>query len=171
MQQHAYFITMADYNRWMNTRLYAVCADMPAAELQRDRGAFFRSIHGTLNHILLADMLWLDRFYGRPPRRHFQALDEIVCAEFGELRQAREALDTEICDWIATLVPDWLAEPMTFTSLVSPQPRSFPRWHALMHFFNHQTHHRGQVTTLISQAGYEPGVTDLLWLPGMEIAP
>lgn len=169
MQQREYFITMAHYNRWMNERIYDLCADMTAAEYRRDRKAFFRSIHGTLNHIMLADMLWLDRFYGRSPRRVFQSLDEEVCRDFEELRHARGTLDEEICDWVESLDDDWLAQPFNFASLVSPRPRTFLRRHALMHFFNHQTHHRGQVTTLLSQAGYDPGVTDLMWLPGMEI--
>lgn len=169
MQQCNYFGTMARYNRWMNDRLYSVCATMSDGERRQDRGAFFKSIHGTLNHILLADMLWLDRFYGVQPRWPCEALNEEVHADFDDLRAARVQLDGEIADWIDSLDADWLARPMTFTSLVSPQPRTFLRWHALMHFFNHQTHHRGQVTTLLNQAGYEPGVTDLMWLPDMAL--
>lgn len=165
-----YFEVMARYNRWMNDKLYAVCAAMPDAERRRDQGAFFKSIHGTLNHILLADILWLDRFYGRPLRIAVTSLDEQLYADFGELQQARQSVDTEILTWIETLDVATLSESFTFTSIVSPAPRTFLRWHALMHFFNHQTHHRGQLTTLISQVGYEPGVTDLMWLPGMEIA-
>ncbi len=169
MQQAAIFQTLADYNRWMNERLYARCGELPAAERERDRGAFFGSISGTLNHIMLADMLWLDRFYQVAPRRRFSTLDETVYADFAELSAARARLDAEISDWVATLDDAWLAQPVTFTSLVSPNPRSFRRGDALLHFFNHQTHHRGQVTTLLKQAGIEPGVTDLLWLPGLEL--
>jgi len=163
------FASLAEYNRWMNEKLYLVCAEIPDAERRRDRGAFFCSIHGTLNHILLADMLWLDRFYESPPRQVLSALDAEVCHDFGELRQARADLDAEILEFVAGLDADWLAQPMTFTSIVSPRPRTFSRWFTLQHFFNHQTHHRGQLTTLISQAGHDPGVTDLLWLPGAEL--
>lgn len=170
MQQHDYFRTLARYNGWMNERLYALCAAMPESLLKQDRQAFFKSIHGTLNHIMLADILWLDRFYGCPPRRVFHSLDEEIYSDFEELRRARNTLDREISDWVEGLDDDWLAQPFSFTSLVSPRPRTFLRWHALMHFFNHQTHHRGQVTTLLNQAGYDPGVTDLMLLPGMEVA-
>lgn len=98
-----YFTTLAAYNRWMNARLYGVCADIPKAEPERDCGAFFRSIHCTLNHLLLADELWLDRFYGREPRRPVTALDDILYAEFDALQRARMAVDEEICDWLAGL--------------------------------------------------------------------
>lgn len=170
MQEPDYFSTLAAYNRWMNARLYGVCADIPKAERERDRGAFFRSIHGTLNHILLADELWLDRFYGHEPRRPVKALDEILYADFDALHRARLAVDDEICDWIAGLDANWLKGELTFTSLASPRERTLPRSFALQHFFNHQTHHRGQVTTLMMQSGFDPGVTDLLWLPDREAA-
>jgi uncharacterized damage-inducible protein DinB len=70
---------------------------------------------------------------------------------------------------VETLSPALLAETLTYTSVVNPQKRSYPMWVALAHFFNHQTHHRGQLTTLLSQSGIEPGVTDLVWLPGLQL--
>jgi len=150
----------------MNERLYAVCADIPDAERRRDRGAFFKSIHGTLNHLLLGDRLWLGRFVDRP----FQvdSLDQELYADFDELREQRERTDREILDFSATLDEEALARDFCFTTIVNPGEHVFPFRHVLLHFFNHQTHHRGQVTTLIKQAGHEPGVTDLMWLPGVE---
>ena len=145
------FRTMAQYNRWMNGRLHAVCAEIPDAERKRDRGAFFKSIHGTFNHLLLGDRLWLD---------------QELYADFDELRAQRARTDEEILDFVDSLDEEALARDFRFTTIVNPDEHVFPFRHVLLQFFNHQTPHRGQVTTLIKQAGYEPGVTDLMWLPG-----
>ncbi len=160
------FRTMAQYNRWMNGRLYAVCAEIPDAERKRDRGAFFKSIHGTFNHLLLGDRLWLGRFLDRPFRA--DSLDQELYADFDELRAERERTDKDILDFSDSLDEEALARDFRVTTIVNPGDHVFPFRHVLLQFFNHQTHHRGQVTTLIKQAGYEPGVTDLMWLPGAE---
>ena len=157
---------MARYNRWMNERLYDCCEKLPEAERKRDRSAFFRSIHGTLNHLLLGDRLWLSRFLAR--EFLFGSLAEELYSDFAELRRERAKTDAEILEWIETLDEDRLAGPLRFRSVVGNKDRSFPLWFAAQQFFNHQTHHRGQLTTLLTQAGIDPGVTDLLWLPGME---
>jgi uncharacterized damage-inducible protein DinB len=159
--------TLAAYNRWMNERLYALCAELPDAERRRDRGAFFRSIHGTLNHLLLADRIWLGRFTGVPFA--VASLDQELTADFAELRHERERTDGEIADFVASLSPADFEGTLRYTSFVNPALRSIPFWAALAHFFNHQTHHRGQLTTLLMQTGVDPGVTDLIWLP--ELAP
>ena len=160
------FRTMAQYNRWMNGRLYAVCAEIPDAERKRDRGAFFKSIHGTFNHLLLGDRLWLGRFLDRP--FPVDSLDQELYADFRELRTERARTDEEILDFSGSLDEEALAREFRFNTIVDPGEHMFPFRHVLLHFFNHQTHHRGQVTTLIKQAGYEPGATDLMWLPGAE---
>ena len=154
---------MAGYNRWMNEKLYALVAALPDEERKRDRGAFFRSIHGTLNHGLLGDRVWLGRFLGRPFT--VRSLDQELHAGFAELRSERAQVDREIESWVASLGPADFAGTLHFTSIVNPAPRSLPFWVAATHFFNHQTHHRGQLTTLLMQAGVDPGVTDLIWLP------
>lgn len=163
MQPLDYGRTMARYNRWMNQRLYALCAELDDRERKRDAGAFFRSIHGTLNHLLLADRIWLGRFRHRP--FSVASLDQEICADFDELRREREATDAEILAWVESLSERALAEPFHFTSIVARAERAAPLWALVVHFFNHQTHHRGQLTTLLSQCGVDPGVTDLLWLP------
>ena len=155
--------TLAAYNRWMNERLYALCAELPDAERKRDRGAFFRSIHGTLNHLLLGDRIWLARFRGEPYA--VQSLDQELYADFEELRSERERTDREITRFVTELAPAAFEGTLHYTSIVNPAPRSLPFWLALTHFFNHQAHHRGQLTTLLVQAGVDPGVTDLIWLP------
>jgi uncharacterized damage-inducible protein DinB len=158
--------TMARYNAWMNERIYDCCERLPDAERKLDRGAFFRSIHGTLIHLLLGDRLWLSRFLAREFRARTLA-DELY-ADFAELRRERAKTDAEILEWVQGLDEDRLAGSLEFRSMVGNKQRKFPMWFAVQQFFNHQTHHRGQVTTLLMQAGIDPGVTDLLWLPGME---
>jgi uncharacterized damage-inducible protein DinB len=157
---------LAAYNRWMNERLYALCAELPDAERKRDCGAFFRSIHGTLNHGLLGDRIWLGRFTGTAFA--VASLDQELHADFEELRRERERTDGEITRWVASLAPADFEGTLRYASFLSPAPRAYPFWAALTHFFNHQTHHRGQLTTLLMQAGKDPGVTDLIWLPELQ---
>lgn len=154
---------MASYNQWMNQRLFSVCAELSDSEGRRDRGAFFKSIHGTLNHLLLADRIWLGRFFGRP--YHVHRLDEELYRDFDELRRERDRTDDEIVRWAATLTDQLLAGTLRYTSVVNPAPRTYEMWLAVAHFFNHQTHHRGQLTALLSQCGKDYGVTDIIRLP------
>ena len=157
--------TMARYNRWMNERLYALCATLSDEARKRDAGAFFGSIHGTLNHILLGDRIWLGRFLGRP--FSVKSMDQELYSDFAELRVEREISDREIVAWADSLTPEHLGDPLTYVSVINPATSSYPRWVVVVHFFNHQTHHRGQVTTLLSQLGLDPGVTDLIRLPDL----
>ena len=155
--------TMAAYNRWMNDKLYAACAELSDAERKADRKAFFKSIHGTLNHILLADRVWFGRFIGRPVT--FKSLDQELYAEFADLRAERGSTDQDIEGWAQGLRDEQLAAKLRFTSMLRPEPREIDLWLLVSHFFNHQTHHRGQVTTLLMQQGIDPGATDLMWMP------
>ncbi|MDN5939742.1 MAG: DinB family protein [Salinisphaera sp.] len=156
---------LAAYNQWMNQRLYAVCAELSDAQRRQDRGVFFKSIHGTLNHLLLADRIWLGRFAGQP----FQvdSLDQQLHHDFAELARARAQTDDEILRWANELTDTVLAGALRYTSVVNPAPRSYEMWLAVTHFFNHQTHHRGQLTAMLSQCGKDYGVTDIIWLPGV----
>ncbi len=163
MHGKTYFVTMARYNQWMNEKLYACSAEIDDGDRRRDRGAFFKSIHGTLNHILLADRLWLGRF-NNVPYEIKGGLDDEIYGDFAELRTERGKTDLEILAFVDALDEQRIADDLHYTTFVKPRPRVTPMWHALMHFFNHQTHHRGQLTTLISQCGIDPGVTDLLYL-------
>jgi uncharacterized damage-inducible protein DinB len=156
--------TMARYNRWMNGHLYDLCAPLADDLRKRDLGAPFRSIHGTLNHLLLADHLWMARFRGET--FPITSLDQELFRDFEELRAARREMDDAITTWADTLTEARLAEPLAYTSVVDPRPRSVPLGFAVQHFFNHQTHHRGQLTALLEQVGCDVGVTDLIWLPG-----
>ena len=161
-----YAKTMAAYNRWMNDRLYAACARLSDEQRKRDVGAFFKSIHGTLNHILLGDRVWFGRFIGVP--FVVQALNQELYADFIELRAERSKTDGDIIAWINSLSGSEFSGQMSYMSTINPQQRTYPFWVAVTQLFNHQTHHRGQVTTLLMQQGVDPGVTDLIWLPELQ---
>jgi len=162
-----HFRLLARYNEWMNESAYAACAGLDDAERKADRGAFFGSIHGTLNPLLLADRIWLGRFENRPFTPPSLATE--LYADFDELRAARRFEDTRIIDWAEKLEEPALTRVFTYTSVVNPQPRSFIYGYVIVHFFNHQTHHRGQLTTLLAQLGIDYGVTDIIAMPGVQL--
>ena len=126
-------------------------------------GAFFRSIHGTLNHLLYGDKAWMGRFKGKP--FEVKIIGEDIYSEFEDLRTERIKTDEEIVTWSNSLDSKWLEKPFEYTSNVDGKTRVLPAWILVTHMFNHQTHHRGQVTTLVKQLGIEPGITDIPWMP------
>ena len=160
-----YARVMAAYNEWMNRKLFALCAGLSDADRKRDMGAFFRSIQGTLNHVLWGDRVWMGRFTGVDYGKGRIGLD--LFDSFADLAAARASMDAEIVRWSAELADDWLGQTITWTSGIDGRTRTLPRWVTVMQLFNHQTHHRGQVTTLLKQLGHDPGETDLPWLPGL----
>ena len=160
-----YVKTMSQYNQWMNDKLYTICAGIPDGDRKKDRQAFFKSIQGTLNHILLADKVWMGRFENKPFK--VSGLDQILYEDFDELYNERKNTDARIEKWVSTLTTEQLNADFEFTSITSPGLRTCKLGKAVMHFFNHQTHHRGQLTTLLNQMGIDPGITDLLYLPGV----
>ncbi len=140
---------MADYNAWMNRKLYGLAAEIPDAQRKRDLGAFFKSLRGTLDDLLFAGLVFLARVTGSPmPAGDFGAG---LHDEFETLRAEREATDARILDWIAGLDRAALGETPTFTSMIDGVTRSFPRWVVVTQMFDHQTHHRGQATALLKQ--------------------
>lgn len=159
----SYCQTMADYNAWMNKRLYELCASISDQERKLNRKAFFSSIHLTLNHILYGDLAFMSRFTGDPAV--VPELGVELHSEFQELWAARTALDQRISDWSADLKMHWLEQELTYTSKVDGISRTVPRWVLVTHMFNHETHHRGQITTLLSQMGLDVGTTDIPFMP------
>jgi uncharacterized damage-inducible protein DinB len=154
----AHFQRMAAYNQGANQRLYAACAELPEAELKRRRQAFFSSIHGTLNHILLGDRIWLTRFEGgTAPSTN---LDAILYEDFAGLRAAREAEDARILRFTETLSPEFFTRTLVYGNNQGLR-KSDPADVILAHFFNHQTHHRGQVHDMLSQTEVPPPSLDL----------
>jgi uncharacterized damage-inducible protein DinB len=154
---------MAAYNDWMNRKIYDAAARLSDTERKADRGAFFRSIHSTLNHLLWGDRVWLARFNGKSYQTGTIGAD--LYEDFDALCAARAAMDEEISAWASQLNDSQLSGPLTWHSVVAQREMTRPRWLCVTQMFNHQTHHRGQVTTLLKQAGIDPGVTDLPWAP------
>jgi uncharacterized damage-inducible protein DinB len=165
---------LAQYNRWFNQRLYEACEKLPDEERKRDRGAFFGSIHNTLNHLVWGDQLWLRRFAQSGtsfPSLAGNLLDvpasavhgTVLFEDWAALRAKRERLDVAIEAWIEEMPLDFPSHTMRYAN-TKGVAREHPVWKGMTHFFNHQTHHRGQVTALLMQAGVDPGMTDLIAL-------
>lgn len=163
-----HFLLEARYNRWMNRHLMAVCDPLPDAERRRDRGAFFRSIHGTFNHLLLVDHLWLARLDGRA--YPISGLDQELHREWEALKDDRAATDEHLVAWLGTLEEGELQTTVGYASAIDREERAFSLHVVLTHLFQHQVHHRGQITTLLSQMGIDFGETDLVSMPGAERA-
>ncbi|HEX2554562.1 MAG TPA: DinB family protein [Microvirga sp.] len=158
MQSH--FAMLAGYNAWANGRVYDAAAALGDADYRADRGAFFRSVHGTLNHLLVADRIWMRRFTGEgeAPSR----LDAILFEDFGDLRAARAREDERIAAYVAALSEATLAGRFRYRTIVNPADVEQPLAPALIHFFNHQTHHRGQVHALLTGLGRDAPSLDLI---------
>lgn len=159
----------ARYNQWMNRKLYAAAGQLSDADRKRDRNAFFKSIHGTLNHLLLADGVWLFRFTGDSSVLAHDASGQLIAtgslaqelfADFDALGRERERVDARLLDYAYQLDEAKLLGTISYKTTAG-SPQSHVAWWAISHLFNHQTHHRGQVSTLLSQAGLDVGVTDL----------
>jgi uncharacterized damage-inducible protein DinB len=154
----AYGVTMARYNSWMNRKLFDLCAGLTDDVRKRDLQAFFRSIHGTLDHILAVDLMFLAHFKeGKPrflPEGH-------LYEDFSQMCRRREEIDAEMLGWAGAVSSDWLAEPAPFTHHEDGERRFVTRGFWVVQMFNHQTHHRGQVTTLFTQLGHDIGSTDM----------
>ncbi len=149
MKDH--FAMFAAYNRWANQRLFTAVKDLSDADYRADRGAFFGSLRGTLNHMLVTDRIWMQRFSGEgtAPTR----LDAILFDDLGPLAEARHAEDARIVAYVERLTEADLAGTISYRTLTNPADVTQPLAPALAHFFNHQTHHRGQAHTLLTIAG------------------
>lgn len=158
----AYARKMADYNRWMNDGIYKACGTLDDATLRQDRGAFFGSIHATLNHVLWGDQIWMSRFAGTPQPEAPDIPGSVAQIDnFQALTQARQEFDAVIIDWAFSLDPAWLQGDLSWFSGSIQHDITRPRAELVMHMFNHQTHHRGQVHAMLTQAGVKAPPTDL----------
>ena len=153
--------TMAAYNAEMNRRLYAAAGRLTDAARREERGAFWGSIHGTLSHLLWGDQMWMSRFDGwqPPPVKIKQSAGMIE--DFAELQRLRVDADGKISAWAARVDDAWLAQDLVWFSQAAQQELRSPRAFLVTHFFNHQTHHRGQAHALLTAAGEKTGDTDL----------
>lgn len=154
------YTMFAAYNRWANDIVYRAAGELGEAELNADTGIFFKSVLGTLNHLLAADRIWLKRFIGSGEAP--ATLDARLCDDLADLKAARQVEDQRIIDWVAGLTPERLAAPFTYVPVTTPAPVTQRLAPALAHFFNHQTHHRGQVHGALTALGRPSVVLDLI---------
>ncbi|MER1939889.1 DinB family protein [Castellaniella sp. FW104-16D08] len=173
MTRTEHICLMAEYNEWMNAKLYEAARRLPDQELLADRKAFFGSILGTLNHLIVGDTIWLNRFATHPANYSSlevvrslpipTSLNQLVFADIRGLSERRALLDQTIRKWANSVADQDLDFVLSYSNMKNvPAKRNF--YSLLVHFFNHQTHHRGQATTLLSQAGIDVGATDMLML-------
>jgi uncharacterized damage-inducible protein DinB len=165
----AYVRTMAAYNAEMNRRIYDAAARIPDVERRRDRGAFWGSLHGTLCHLLWGDQAWMSRFDGWPKPTVIQKESATLIADFDDLHRARVDADDKISDWAGRMTEAWLADDMVWFSPSANREMRKPKCFLVTHFFNHQTHHRGQAHAIITACGEKTGDTDLFFLAPVSV--
>lgn len=165
------FILLSKYNTEMNIRVHQAAQKLSSEELGRERGAFFGSILGTMNHLIVGDSIWLHRISAHPS--HFSslqkmnqwdkpsALNQVLVTDLASWSHRRRALDQIIGEFVLEVRPADLSSSLDYLSTEGIANRK-PLTNILLHFFNHQTHHRGQISTMLFQAGVDVGVTDLL---------
>ncbi len=164
MVRPGYLRTMAAYNAEMNRRLFAAADRLSDAERRRPRGAFWSSIHGTLCHLLWGDQAWMARFDGWPKPTVKQKDSAGLVEDFAELRRLRTETDQGISAWANRVDAAWLAQDLVWFSHSAQKELRSPRAFLVTHFFNHQTHHRGQAHAMITAAGEQTSDTDLFLL-------
>jgi uncharacterized damage-inducible protein DinB len=162
-----YIRGMAAYNSEMNRRLYAGAARLTEDQRREDIGLFWKSLHGTLNHLLWADRQWMSRMDGWPPNTIANPQSWTLFADFADLRAAREDADARIEAFAQRIDEAWLSEDLVWFSGAAGRELRREKRGLLVHFFNHQTHHRGQAHAALTIRGVDPGDTDLfIVVPG-----
>ena len=158
MSEH--FRMMAGYNAWANARVYEASRQLTGLNFRADRGAFFKSVHGTLNHLLVTDRVWMARFTGTGDAP--TSLTTILFDDFAGLQAARLAEDARISAYVAALTESDLGRVFRYRRVSTPEVYEQPLAPALAHLFNHQTHHRGQVHAVLTGLGASGPELDLL---------
>lgn len=157
----AYVRLMAEYNAEMNRRLYAAASRLSDAERRADRGAFWGSIHRTLTHLVWGDQQWMSRFDNWPKPEVALKQSADMVNDFATLQARREKADADIIAWANRIDDAWLAEDLVWFSGAAGREMRRQKGPLVVHFFNHQTHHRGQAHALLTASGQETGDTDL----------
>ncbi|MGI9399869.1 MAG: DinB family protein [Rhizobiaceae bacterium] len=157
----SHFQMFAAYNAWANNKLYNAAARLSPEAYNRNVGAFFGSMNGTLNHILVGDRIWMKRFCGSGD--HPNELDAVLETDFDRLRAEREKEDRRIIDWIDSLTDEALQQEFSYRTITNPADMNQILGPAVSHLFNHQTHHRGQAHMILSVLGEDPPPLDLLY--------
>ncbi len=165
MIEPAYVQRMARYNRWQNRNLYGVADTLSDDERRRERAAFFGSMHKTLSHLLWGDRIWMSRFTDTPKPAVGIAGSVTLYEDWDALKRERAEFDDTMIAWADGLDARWLSDDLTYYSGGAKRDITAPKWLLVTHMFNHQTHHRGQVHCMLTQAGGRPHDTDLPMLP------
>lgn len=165
MPNQEYALTMARYNLWQNENLLSAADGLSGSEREKDRGAFFGSIQKTLSHLFWGDMLWMSRFVGTPAPQGGIAETTDLITNWASYRVDRKAFDQRILQWAQEVTPDWFAGEVTWFSVALNREFTKPKSLLAIQFFNHQTHHRGQVHAMLTAAGVRPGDTDVPFMP------
>jgi len=165
----AHYRMLGHYNAWANARLYDAAVRLSAEQYRADRGAFFKSVHGTLNHLLATDRIWMQRFTGEGDAT--DRLDAILFGTLAELRPAREAEDRRIIDFVDRLDDARIAGTIKYRRVSTPEVFEQALAPALAHWFNHQTHHRGQVHALLTGLVGRAPELDLLYYQRLSAKP
>lgn len=152
-----YFQNFARYNSWANVRLYKACLDLPDKEYEKDGRAYFGSIGNTFNHILVGDRIWLSRFTGE--KAEIMRLDAVPYVDRNELWAQRQKQDSSIIDLFDDYDDEILTGKFIYYDTDNVQ-QSIPVQMGFGQFFNHQTHHRGQIHNILSVIGVEPPPLD-----------
>lgn len=165
MPNKEYTLTMARYNLWQNENLLSAADGLSEVERDKDRGAFFGSIQKTLSHLFWGDMLWMSRFAGTvAPRGGITETTEMI-SSWHSYRADRKTFDEQIMRWAHEVTPDWFEGELTWFSGAIGCEITKPKSTLVIQFFNHQTHHRGQVHAMLTSAGARPGDTDVPFMP------
>ncbi len=156
---HEHFIMFARYNAWANQKLYEAVAELSASDYNKDCQVAFTSMNGTLNHLLIGDLIWLSRFQGTTGAP--TGLDKLLHQDFADIWDARKKTDADIVEYIEGLNEGILTSDFSFTALTMPEKVTQQLSYALAHFFNHQTHHRGQTHAMLTRLAGEAPSLDL----------
>ncbi|MCG6902787.1 MAG: DinB family protein [Rhodobacter sp.] len=156
---------MARYNRWQNNSLVREADLLDEDVRAMNRGAFFGSISATLNHLLWGDTIWMSRFDGWEKPATGIPQSPLFTPDWAAFKTARSAADARIIAWAQGLADADLHGDLAWYSGAIGADVVKPRWLCIQHFFNHQTHHRGQIHAMLTAAGGTPGDTDLFLMP------
>lgn len=165
MPNKEYALTMARYNLWQNESILAAASGLSAAERDKDRGAFFGSIQKTLSHLFWADRVWLGRFTGAPSFKGSIPESVNLISDWEEFRGERKAFDHQILQWAHDVAADWFQGDLSWFSGALGRDVTKPKTTLVIHLFNHQTHHRGQIHAMLTSAGAKPEATDVAFMP------
>jgi uncharacterized damage-inducible protein DinB len=158
-------LIMARYNLWQNENLVDAASQLSDQDRRQERGAFFGSIQKTFSHLFWGDRIWLSRFKGTPLPGGGIADSLELISNWDDFVVQRLSFDHQILDWARNVHPDWFEGDLNWYSGVVGKQMSKPKSLISMHFFNHQTHHRGQIHAMLTAAGLKPGMTDLGFMP------